>query len=116
MNSINCANCGKTLTSEQADAPCANCGSLDRGVAAPDQVVAREKLEVAKELAKKHYQVEAGLTQIFRITVKADAEIIPAEPIKPLEVNENTAPSGVMPLHFGPAPASNIPMRLSSSR
>ena len=65
--------------------------------------------EAAKELANRHYELEAGLTQIFRITDKVEAQVIPAYPIKLLEVNENTVESGVMPLHFGPAPASGIP-------
>jgi hypothetical protein len=66
------------------------------------------KDEVARELANKHYRIEAGLTQIFRIT-RGDGEVAPAEPIKLLEVNEDTVAAGVMPLHFGPAPASGIP-------
>ena len=37
------------------------------------------------------------------------AEVVRAEPIKLLEVNENTVAAGVMPLYFGPAPASGIP-------
>src|SRR5438046_1908095 len=109
MAAIHCAKCGQSLTLEQAGAPCPTCGSLDRKVADSDQAVIRQKAEVAKELARKHYQVEAGLTQAFRITGKAEVEVVPAEPIKLLEVNENTIPSGVMPLHFGPAPASGIP-------
>ena len=36
------------------------------------------------------------------------AEVRPSEPIKLLEVNENTVPSGIMPLGFGPAPAAGI--------
>jgi hypothetical protein len=52
---------------------------------------------------------EFRVNQIFRITDKAEAQVIRAQPIKLLEVNANTAASGVMPLHFGPAPASGIP-------
>lgn len=63
---------------------------------------------VARQLAEIHYQLEDGLTQIFRVTRMAGAEVVDAEPIKLLEVNENTVPSGVMPLHFGAAPASGI--------
>ncbi len=66
-------------------------------------------MEVAKELAKKHFALEEGLTRVFRITGKAAVEIVSAEPIKLLEVNENTVPCGVMPLHFGTAPAGGIP-------
>jgi hypothetical protein len=71
--------------------------------------VATEKAAVAKELARKHYQIEVGLTQVFRLTGSAEAEVARGEPIKLLEVNENTVASGVMPLYFGPAPASGIP-------
>lgn len=60
-------------------------------------------------LAKKHYEVEDGLTRIFRLHSKAELEANRAEPIKLLEVNENTVPSGVMPLHFGAAPTIGIP-------
>jgi hypothetical protein len=76
---------------------------------AVDEAIAAEKAAVAEELAKKHYEVEEGLTQVFRITTRAEVEASRTEPIKLLEVNENTVESGVMPLHFGPVPASGIP-------
>ena len=50
------------------------------------------------------------MTQIFRITDRAEAEVVRAQPIKLLEVNQNTVESGIMPLHFGPAPASGTPL------
>jgi hypothetical protein len=109
MAGINCAKCGTLLTPKQSGAQCPSCGSLDRIVADSDQSVAAEMVAVARELAKKHYEVEAGLTQVFLITGRAEAEATRVEPIKLPEVNKNTAPSGVMPLHFGPAPASGIP-------
>ncbi len=62
--------------------------------------------EEAVELARKHYQIETGLKSIFRLTSSADVEFRPNEPIKLLEVNENTVPSGIMPIQFGPSPAS----------
>jgi|SRR3954470_17377542 len=68
-----------------------------------------DKDEAAKVLARKHYQIEDGITHIFRLTDKVEVEVRPAEPIKLLEVNAATVPSGVMPLHFGPAPASGVP-------
>ena len=82
---------------------------MDRKIFAQDKAVADEKAEVAKELAKKHYQAEAGLQRIFRLTGSAEVEVRPVEPIKLLEVNSNTIPSGVLPVQFGPAPASGIP-------
>lgn len=66
------------------------------------------KDEDALVLARKHYQVETGLTQIFRVTGPAEVEGRPNEPIKLLEVNENTVPSGLMPIQFGPSPASGV--------
>lgn len=66
------------------------------------------KDEEALELARKHYQIETGLTHIFRIAGSAEVEFRPTETIKLLEVNENTVPSGVMPIQFGPSPASGL--------
>jgi hypothetical protein len=66
------------------------------------------KDEEAIELARKHYRIETGLTQVFRLTGAADVEVRPTEPIKLLEVNENTVPSGIMPIQFGPSPASGL--------
>jgi hypothetical protein len=57
----------------------------------------------------RHYEIEDGLIQIFRITDIAAAEATNGEPIKLLEVNVNTPETGIMPLQFGPAPASGIP-------
>ncbi len=106
---IRCAQCSRWLTPEEAGVPCPRCGSMDRKIFAQDKAVADEKAEVAKELAKKHYQAEAGLQRIFRLTGSAEVEVRPVEPIKLLEVNSNTIPSGVLPVQFGPAPASGIP-------
>lgn len=69
--------------------------------------------EAAKNLAQKHYQIEEGITDIFQITDKVEVEIVHGEkartePIKLLEVNQNTVPSGVMPIQFGPNPASGV--------
>jgi hypothetical protein len=66
------------------------------------------KDEEAVELARKHFQIETGMTQIFRLTGSADVEFRPNEPIKLLEVNENTVPAGIMPIQFGPSPASGL--------
>jgi len=68
----------------------------------------RTKDENARDLAEKHYEVESGLIRIFRLTGGNEVELKPTEPIKLLEVNEHTTPSGIMPLQFGPVPASGI--------
>ncbi len=57
----------------------------------------------------RHYEIEDGLTQIFRITDTTAPDVTNGEPIKLLEVNVNTPEAGIMPLHFGPLPASGIP-------
>jgi hypothetical protein len=69
----------------------------------------QEKDEAARRLAQKHRQVEVGITHILRFTDRADVEVLRAEPIKLLEVNTNTVPSGVMPLQFGAAPSIGVP-------
>ena len=67
----------------------------------------KTKDEEARQLAETHYQLEAGITKIFRI-LSAEAESRPNEPIKLLEVNQFTVPSGVMPLQFASSPNHGI--------
>jgi hypothetical protein len=67
-----------------------------------------DKALQAQLLADIHYSVEDGITKIFRITGGDDIEAQPHEPIKLLEVNRNTIPTGVMPLYFAPTPASGV--------
>jgi hypothetical protein len=62
----------------------------------------------ARLLARKHYQVEPGITQIFTLRDPPEAEALPDTPIKLLEVNANTVATGVVPLRFGPAPAEGM--------
>lgn len=73
--------------------------------------------EATKNLARKHYEIEGALTHIFQIKDRVDVALQPGAlagagqlaPIKLLEVNAETPEVGVMPLHFGPAPASGVP-------
>lgn len=67
------------------------------------------KNDIARKLAKAHFGIEPGITHIFRLQEATERESLATTPIKLLEVNVNTPASGVMPLHFGPAPASGIP-------
>lgn len=64
----------------------------------------------AHRLAQRHYDIEPFITEIRTITSQNEQE--PDEPIKLLEVNENTIPSGIMPLQFDPVPSSGIPFPL----
>jgi hypothetical protein len=68
-----------------------------------------DKKKVAERLAREHYRIEPGITHIFTFWERPDYEAVPAAPIRLLEVNENTVPSGVMPLYFGASPASGVP-------
>ncbi len=68
-----------------------------------------DKDEVAKKLAHTHYDIEPGITRIFKLRDKAERECLSSSPIKLLEINIDTAPSGIMPLYFGPVPGSGIP-------
>jgi hypothetical protein len=68
-----------------------------------------EKHEVARRLANAHYAIEPGILRIFKLRETPEFEALASTPIKLLEINTNTTSSGVMPLYFGPAPASGIP-------
>ena len=54
-------------------------------------------------LAQHHYAMEQAVTDIFEIE-----ESLTGERISLLEVNENTIPSGIVPIPFDPIPASGI--------
>jgi hypothetical protein len=82
--------------------------STGRIVSGADLGHLAKKKAVARELVSKHYEVEEGLTHVYWITSPSENASNPMEPIKLLEVNENTVPSGILPLQFGPSPASGI--------
>lgn len=63
---------------------------------------------VANLLAGEHYKIEPGITRILRLLRTDGDENAPAEPVKLLEVNENTIATGIQPLQFGPAKARGI--------
>jgi hypothetical protein len=64
--------------------------------------------EEARDLAWCHYRIEEGVTQIYTITQDRPVESPNPNVIRLLEVNANTVPSGILPLQFGPSPASGI--------
>lgn len=63
-----------------------------------------DRNDQSRRLAAVHFDLEDGITQIFRLVVAGEAEARPDEPIKLLEVNQNTIAAGIMPLQFAPAP------------
>ena len=61
-----------------------------------------DKSEIAKLLADVHREYEPTITRIVRVI--ADKEQAHDEPVKLLEVNPVTSPSGIVPIAFGPDP------------
>jgi hypothetical protein len=57
-----------------------------------------EKNEVAQLLAEAHRSMEPGISRIIRLV--ADREDEAREPVKLLEVNPATSPSGIFPIAF----------------
>lgn len=69
--------------------------------------IERSKADVAKKLAEAHYRIDPSITRIIRL-IAPGREGEPAEPVKLLEVNEETITGGIMPIRFGPHPPSGI--------
>jgi len=82
---------------------------LDRNVISIERGVGTEKIQAARALAERHYLVEPGLTHVFRVRSSEERELAGSEPIKVLEVNEDTVPAGILPVHFGPTLAIGVP-------
>jgi len=61
-----------------------------------------DKSEVARSLADAHRKIEPGISRIIRVV--ADREHEASEPVKLLEVNPETSPSGIVPIAFGADP------------
>jgi len=61
-----------------------------------------DKSEVARILAEAHVGAEPRISRIVRLV--ADGEQNSTEPVKLLEVNPDTSPSGIFPVAFGADP------------
>jgi hypothetical protein len=61
-----------------------------------------DKTEIARKLAGAHRKVEPGISRILRVI--ADREQDAGEPVKLLEVNPDTSPSGIVPIAFSADP------------
>ena len=59
------------------------------------------KLEAARDLARRHYEIDLDLVTIFRLEQPGERD---EDPIKLLEVNRETVTAGIMPLGFPPSP------------
>jgi hypothetical protein len=60
------------------------------------------KHAAARKLAKAHLRVEPAISRIVHIV--SDEEGASNEPVKLLEVNPDTPPSGIVPIAFAPDP------------
>jgi hypothetical protein len=60
--------------------------------------------EEAAALARAHYELEPGLRAIYRLEGPNPNDLR----IKLLEINEQTVPTGVIPVGFPPHPASGL--------
>ena len=61
-----------------------------------------DKTAVARSLADAHRDAEPGIVRIVRLEGPRESEA--REPVKLLEVNPATSPSGVVPIAFAPDP------------
>lgn len=61
-----------------------------------------DKDDIARVLAEAHRQEQTTITHIVRLRGPREAE--GSEPIKLLEVNPSTSPSGIWPIAFTPDP------------
>ena len=67
----------------------------------------QNKDTVAFNLAQSHRDADPAITRVVRLL--SDSETQTMEPIKLLEVNPDTSPSGVLPIAFGPDSDSGVP-------
>ncbi|HEV2991521.1 MAG TPA: hypothetical protein VG759_24005 [Candidatus Angelobacter sp.] len=63
-----------------------------------------DKSEIARVLAEAHRNIEPAISRIIRLVADGDREHDSREPIKLLEVNPDTSPSGILPIAFGADP------------
>jgi hypothetical protein len=68
------------------------------------QVEAHRQAMEAAALARAHYEIEPGLRVIYRLESPDASDLR----IKLLEVNEQTVPTGIVPVGFPPHPASGL--------
>lgn len=66
----------------------------------------RTKMEVAKKLAKTHFQTDSDMKHVFILEPLSEGDR--EEPIKLLEVVEGTLERGIEPVAFAPDPARGV--------
>ena len=63
---------------------------------------------MARRVVANHAGIDAGLRRVFRIREDAAAEATADEPVKLLEVNADSYPSGVLPLVVPASPRGRV--------
>ena len=61
-----------------------------------------DKDQIARRLAETHREMDPGICRIVRLLTDREADA--GEPLKLLEVNPATSPSGIWPIAFGADP------------
>lgn len=74
----------------------------------PIAAAGNERWSQAYDLALRRYEIETGLKTVFYYRGDGPVDDGDEEPIRLLEVNENTIPSGIMPIQFAPSPEIGI--------
>ena len=64
---------------------------------------------VARQLADLHFTIDPSMQRIFWFRAPDESDDDLEEPIKLLEVSEETIPGGILPIHFGPRPSKGLP-------
>lgn len=67
------------------------------------------KPEVARMLARLHREIEPEIVAIYRLEAPDETD---RDPIKLLEVNQDTIPTGIVPVGFPPRPDRGVPYPL----
>jgi hypothetical protein len=67
------------------------------------------KHEIALRLAEAHSNLAPGIVKVFSIHEAPEQEQLDSTPIKLVEINTNTSPSGISPIQFGPNPLFDVP-------
>src|ERR1035437_1078021 len=65
---------------------------------------------VARRVANLHFRIEPGIKRIFRLMAPAESDDGSdlLEPVKLLEVNDDTIPCGIVPVYFRSRPERSI--------
>ena len=68
------------------------------------------KAETAQRVADAHALIEPSVLRVIRYTSRCESD--PNEPIKIVEVNDDTIPAGIVPIYFGPTEEYPFPLAI----